>query len=137
MIVKISTAVRTDRVAAIRAAIDADANPGYIEFYDGTQPPIGGDAITTQTLMGTLVFSTISGSETGGQLVFNAINDDVSADATGTISWCRIYDGAGTFILDGDATDTGGTGFVKFNTVNVQAGGTIKITSATITDGNA
>lgn len=137
MIIHLSTAVRNARLTVLINAIDANASPGYIEFYTATQPATGGADITTQTLLGTCVLSKPSGTVSTGELIFAAIADDAVADNSGDLAWARFYDGAGTWIMDADCGDSGSTALIKFNLVGVLAGGVIKILSGSLTDGNA
>jgi hypothetical protein len=134
---KISLAVRNARLAVIRDALDADTNPGYIEFYTAPQPANGGAAITTQTKLGTCILSKPSGTVANGSLTLSTVADDLAADATGDIAWARLYDGAGTFVADGDVGDPNSSALIKFNTISALQGGLIKITSGELVEGNA
>jgi hypothetical protein len=132
----VATAVRDNGlIKAIRDALDADTNPGYIEFYTSPQPT-GGAAITTQTKLGTCEFSKPSGSISAAVLTLDMVSDDLSADASGDIAWARLKDGAGNYVMDGDCGDAESTALIKFNTVTVIAGGVVKIISGTLTEGN-
>jgi hypothetical protein len=137
MNIKLSTAARNARLTALRDKLDADTDPGYIEFYTATQPATGGAAITDQTLLGTCTLSKPSGSVSGGVLTFDVVADDISADADGDIAWARFYDGAGTFVMDGDCGNEASSALIKFNTVVAKAGGIIQVVSGTLTEGNA
>jgi hypothetical protein len=132
----LSTTLRNARATAIRDAFDANASPGYIQFYTSPRPATGA-AITSQTLLGTVTLSKPSGSVSNGVLTFDTITSDTSADASGAAVWARGYDGAGTFVADFDVTDNAGVGPIKLNNINIVAGGTISITSGTIAEGNA
>lgn len=129
----INQTVRESRLQIIIDALDAGASNGYIQFYDGTQPATGG-AVTT--LLATCDLSDPCGTISNGQLTFNPILDDSSVDATGTITWCRFYDSDGNFIMDADCGNSASSAVVKFNVLNVQAGGVLSITSTVLTEGN-
>jgi hypothetical protein len=138
MILHVATSVRNNGlIKAIRDALDADTDPGYIEFYTGPMPETGGSAITTQTLLGTCTLTQPSGAIDGGTLTFDAIADDAAADASGTIAWARFKDGAGNWVMDGDCGAAGSGAVVEFNILNVLAGGLIKVTSGALTEGGA
>jgi hypothetical protein len=137
MNIKLSTAARNARLTALRDQLDADGEPGYIEFYTATQPATGGAAITTQTLLGTCTLSKPCGSVSGGVLTLATVADDLSADADGDIAWARFYDGAGNWLMDADCGDEASSALIKFNTVIAKAGGIIQIVSGTLTEGNA
>lgn len=137
MILRLSTAVRDARLTAFKNALDADVNPGYIEFYTAPMPATGGDAITTQTLLGMVTLSNPSGTVDAGELTLNTVTDDLAADNSGDIAWARFYDGSGTWAGDGDCGDQASNALVKLNSVSVLQGGAIKISSGVLTEGNA
>lgn len=129
-----SSALRTARAQAIIAAIDAGTSNGTINVYSGTKPATG-DAVTTQTLLGTITFQKPCGTATNGILSFNATaNTAVGAD--GTISWARIKNGNGVMVADVDCGVSGSNATIIFNNLNVIVGGNFSILSAQITEGN-
>lgn len=131
-VIKFVTAVKNSALDTVKAAIDAGAGAGTIKIYNGTQPTSPADAITTQTLLGTLTFSDPCGTSASGTLTMSAITQDSSADATGTATWARIADSTGTTVFDCDVTATGGGGTIQFNTTSFVAGGPILISAFTI-----
>jgi hypothetical protein len=136
MILHVATSVRNNGlIKAIRDALDADDNPGYIEFYTAPMPETGGAAITTQTLLGTCTLTKPSGTIDAGTLTFDSIADDEAADDSGTIAWARFKDGAGNWVMDGDCGATGSGAVVAFNILNTLAGGLIKVVSGALTEG--
>ena len=100
-----------------------------VEIYTGTKPTNPDTAITTQTLLGTCTCSATAGTYANRRFTFNAITQDSAADASGTATWARFLDGAGTGVLDVDVTTTGGGGFMQMNNTAITAGGPISITS--------
>ena len=102
------------------------------EIYTGTKPTKPDTAVTTQTLLGTCTCSATAGTYANRRFTFNAITQDSSADASGTATWARFLDGAGTGVLDVDVTTTGGGGFMQMNNAAITAGGPISITSCYI-----
>lgn len=132
MAVGLATAVRNSRLNAIRDAVDAGVSTGKLRIYDGTRPATGG---TVTTLLAELAFTDPSApNAAGGVLTFSAIASDVSADATGTATWARIVDSAGTFVLDCSVGTSGAD--INLNTTAIQIGALVQVTSATITEGN-
>jgi hypothetical protein len=128
-------ALRNNRLDEITALIDADAADGTIKIYDGTQPATGA-AITTQNLLSEHNFSATSfPAASSGSMAANAIDSDTSANNTGTATWFRVADGAGTFVMDGTA-GTSGTDLI-LNSAAIQSGAQVDIDSATLTEGNA
>lgn len=132
-IIRFVTAVKNSALDTIKTAIDAGAGPGTIKIYTGTQPTAPADAITTQTLLGTLTFSDPCGTSASGTLTMSAITQDSAADATGTATWARIADSTGATVCDVDVTANGGGGSLQFNTTSFVIGGPILISAFTIT----
>ncbi|WP_333873049.1 hypothetical protein [Methylobacter sp.] len=130
-----STALRNSRAQCIAAALDAGATPGKILLYTAPRPATGA-AITTQTLIGTCMLSDPCGTVSNGVLVFDDINDDDLADATGVIAWARGVDGDDAFVLDMSCGIEGSGAALIFNTLSAQMGGAIQILSGSITEGN-
>ena len=132
-IIRFVNAVKNSALDTIKAAIDAGVGAGTIKIYTGTQPTTAADAITTQTLLGTLTFSDPCGTTASGTLTMSAITQDSAADATGTATWARIADSAAATVCDVDVTATGGGGTLQFNTTSFVIGGPILISAFTIT----
>ena len=133
MAVGMAVALRNTRLDAIKTAIDAGSGAGLLRIYDGSRPATGGAATT---LLAELTFSDPSAAAaSGGVLTFSAITADSSANATGTATWARIVDSAGTFVLDCSVGTSGAD--INLNSVAIQSGAQVSITSATITEGNA
>lgn len=132
----VSTAIRSAWVQGMANAIDAGSGTagGTINFYDGTRPATGG-AITSQVLLGTVTCAATCGTVSNGVLTFGAIAEDSSADATGTAAWARIKDKAGNFVADCSVGTTGAD--INLNSVAITVGGIIRVTSGTLTAGNA
>lgn len=125
------------KVAAAQAAVDTlgtACDSGTLKFYTGTAPANAG-AITTQTLLGTCTFgATAFGSGTAENpsvATANAITQDASADASGTVGFVRVLDGSTVL---GDLTvglaESGAE--VIMDSLDVTAGSPISIASCTI-----
>lgn len=123
--------------AACNAVVDSldGASPGYIEIRTGAQPATVGTA-ATGTLLGTLTLANpaFGNATTASPAVAtaNAITSDTSADASGTAGWFRAYTSAGVGVIDGNITATGGGGDLTLDTTSIVAGGTIAMTSWTV-----
>lgn len=128
--------LRTARAQKIIDAIDAGTGPGTLKFYTGTRPATG-EAITTETLLGTCIFSDPCGTISNGVLTFSAVTQDAAADASGVCSWARVQDSAGVFVMDLAVGGTGSGADIILNTTSIVVGGPISVTSAVITEGNA
>lgn len=123
-------------VAAQNAAADGVAallNSGTVKIYTGAAPTNVSDA-PTGTLLGTLTLSaTAFGSSSSGTATANTITGDSSADATGTAGYFRGLDSGGTAVIQGSVTATGGGGDMTLDSTSIVAGGTISMTSWTLT----
>lgn len=128
-----SAAVRNAGLQAIADAINAGSGAGKLRIYDGSRPATGG---TATTLLAELTLSDpCEGTISAGLLTFDTITQDSSANATGTATWFRIVDSDNNFVVDGNVGTSGSD--LNLNSVSIVSGGTVSVTSATITAGNA
>lgn len=133
MATRISTAARNAAANAIVDLLDGGAGAGTIQIRTGSQPASANDA-ATGTLLGTLTLSDPAfGNAATGVATASEITSDSSADATGTAGWFRALDSTGATVLDGSITATGGGGDLTLDSVSIVAGGTIAVTSWTVT----
>lgn len=120
--------------AARNACVDAVGpllNSGTIQIRTGAQPTNVSDA-AQGTLLGTLTFgATAFGSGSSGTATANSITSDSSADNSGTAGHARFLNSGGTAVADADCAQ--GSGTVNFDNSVIVAGGTIAISSMTIT----
>jgi len=124
-----STTLRNARADAITTAAGASA---LLKIYDGTRPATGG---TATTLLATLTCNaTFAGAASTGVLTLNSITS-ATAVATSTATWFRLTTSGGTFVMDGNVSTSGSD--LNLNTVSIVSGGTVSVTSATFTEGNA
>lgn len=131
MAYRLSTDARNAACDAIVDLIDAGAGNGTIQIRTGAQPTNVGDA-DTGTLLGTLTFSKPAfGDASNGTATAAAITSDTDADASGTAGHFRIRSGNNNIHSDGTCGQ--GSGDMSFNNANIVAGGTIAITSFTVT----
>lgn len=121
---------------------DAFDTTGRINIYTGSQPATAATA-ASGTLLGTLTLASdsVTAGASSGTMTFATITSDTSADATGTAGWGRIYRTADTAPgSTGDSDDrrldfaisTSGSD-VNFDSTSFVAGGTIAISSLTVT----
>lgn len=136
MATRIANGVAKAALDAVTALLDAGPAAGYIEIRTGSQPASVGVA-ATGTLLATLSLSdpAFGAATTASPSVAtaDAITSDTNADASGTAGWFRAYDSAGTAVIDGSITTTAvGTGDMLLDDTNIVAGGTVAVTSWTI-----
>jgi len=133
MAIAYSTALRNARLNQVTASVDAGSGAGLLRIYDGTRPATGG---TATTLLAELTFSDPSfGAASGGVLTASAITQDAAANATGTATWFRVVDSAGTFVMDGNVGTSGSD--LNLNSTSISTGVAVSITSFVLTEGNA
>lgn len=130
--VRFAAAIKSNVLTPIQAALDAGATPGMLKIYTGTIPTTPDTAIGTQVLLGELTLSKPCGTISAGALTFAAITQDSSANATGTATWARLFDGDGVAVMDIDVSATGGSGALQMNTTSIVATGPIIVTSFVI-----
>jgi hypothetical protein len=131
MAIGMATALRNARLDAITTFAGGSCK---LRIYNGTQPATGG---TATTLLAELTCNaTFAPAASGGVLTLNAIASDTTADATGTATWARIVKSDGTTHVMDLTVGTSGAD-INLNTVAIQAGATVAVTSATITEANA
>ena len=121
--------------ASASAANDArcaQLNSGKFEIYDGTRPSNPDTAITSQNLLATLTFGNPAfGDSVDGVATANAIAD-ATASATGTAAWARCYKSDGSSpVLDMNVGTSGSD--LNLNSTSIQSGGTVSVTSMTVT----
>lgn len=124
MAVTYSTAVKTARLNAVVAQIDAGAGPGTIE--------IGTTAMGT--VLAVLTMADPCGTVSGDVLTFDFDPDisDTSANATGTAAAAQIKDSNGTVCISGLTVGTSGSD-INLDSVSITAGQTVTLTTGTIT----
>lgn len=132
-IARLNTTIGASFANSVKTAIDAGSAGGTIKLYTGSMPTTPNDAVTSQTLLGTLTCSDPCGTVSGTTLTFSSITQDSAADATGTAAWARIADSTGLAVMDIDAGVIGGGAALQLNTTSIVAGGPIVISSLSIT----
>jgi hypothetical protein len=127
--IRLSPILKTARLQAVIAALDAGPGPAQLRLYTGPAPD-GGAAVTTQTLLATLVLQKPAGNIAGDVLTLAPIAD-VLAVGAGAVAWARLVDSTGAWCADLEVTVTGGSGAVTMDNLTVYPGGTLRTVSAT------
>jgi hypothetical protein len=126
----------TTRNAMLDAITSRAGASALLRIYDGSRPATGG---TATTLLAQLTCNaTFAPGASSGVLTLNSIASATSAAATGTATWFRIVQSGGsTHVLDGSvSTVAAGTGDLQLDSTSIVLGGTVAVSSATITAGN-
>jgi hypothetical protein len=105
-ITRISNAAAIAAIDAITALLDV-GGAGRIDIMDGTQPSDVSVAIGVQVVLASLTLNATAFNPATDQAgyaraVAYAITQDTAADAAGTATWFRAYNGSGTAIIDGN-----------------------------------
>ncbi len=129
MATNFTTAMNNTRSATISTAAGASAT---IKIYTGSAPTNADTAIGAQVLLVTLTCAATFGTSTSGVLTLGSITSG-TAVATGTAGWARVATSGGTTICDLTSVGTSGSD-INLNTVSITTGGTVSITSGTITE---
>lgn len=134
MTIKLATSCRNARLNALR---DFAGSGALVRIYTGAQPAVGGAAITTETLLGTLICDApLAPDAVGGVLALGTVTSDADADADGDAGWFRMVKSDGvTWVMDGSAGALSTDMIVTPATVTL--GDTIACETFTITDGNS
>lgn len=136
MPIKIAPATAIAMANAGVATIDGGAAAGKLRIYSGAQPadptqPATGTLLVDFTL-GDPAFAGATDGVAGASAAGNVVAP-VPATATGTAAWFRIVDSDDAAILDGDVTDTAGTGSLKVSSTAIIAAIDVSIVSMSFT----
>jgi len=125
MAVNYNAALKTTRMNAVVAAIDAGAGNGNLEICTAAY------ALVLATIPLAKPSFTVAGAVA---TMAGVPRSDASADNTGTAAVARIKDSGGTTVVDGLTVGVG-SGDVQLNSVALSQGQTVTISSGTITHG--
>jgi hypothetical protein len=107
-------------------------NSGSFQIRTGAQPTLPDDA-ASGTLLGTLTFgaTAFGATNSSGVATANAITSDSSADNSGTAAHARFLTSGAAIVADCSCGQ--GSGDINFNNNVIVAGGTIAVSSMTLT----
>jgi len=130
---KISTSARNAACDAIVDLVDGGAGAGTLEVRTGS-PPATPATADSGTLLATLTMSDPAfGSASTGVATASTITSDTNADASGDAGHFRVKDSSGNVIFQGTAGNSGDTPDLTFDNKSIVAGGTVAISSLTVT----
>lgn len=125
-----STTLRNAQLDAITTAV---GSAGKLVIYAGSRPSYGGAA---GTVLATFTLgSPFAGAAASGSLTVT-LPADVSASATGTAAWARIFKSDNTTIVMDLGVGTSGQE-VTINSTALQSGISCSVTAFTISAGNS
>lgn len=130
---KISVAARNAACNAIVDLVDGGSGAGYVQIRSGAPPTAPADA-NGGTLLATCPMSDPAfGNASTGVATANAITSDTTADASDDAGHFRIFDSDNNCIMQGTAGEAADTPDMVFDDKSIVAGGTVAITSMTVT----
>ena len=106
-----------------------------IRLYDGTQPANANTAISTQTLIVSLVVSGSFGTDSNGSITLGTVTNG-TAVASSTATFFRIVKSDGTTVVMDGSVGTSGAD-MNLNSTTISSGQLVAITAGTIIRGNA
>lgn len=118
------------RLTGLLNFMDTGAGHARIRIYGTSRPgTAGGSAGGTHLVE--IALDDPCGSVVDHELVLVA-TVDAFITSTGVAAWARIVNGNGDFALDCDVTTSGGGGEITLNTLNLYAGGLVRLVSAVL-----
>lgn len=137
MPIKIAAAAAIVGCNALVDLIDLDGTANKLNIYSGVEPADADTALSGNTLLIEFdlpdpSFGDAVDANGGGTATLNAVTP-TTALATGTASFFRVLDGDGTCIIQGDVSDTAGSGSLKLSSVAVIQDIDVSVVSMTIT----
>lgn len=124
MAVNYSTTVKNSRLTVVRDAIDGGPAAGTLEICTAAYAVV----------LATVTLNDPCGTVSSGVLTFSGTPIATTASANGTAAIARFKDSTGTVVCDGLTVGTSGTD-ITVNTTTFASGGSVSVTSATITHG--
>ncbi len=129
----LNTTLSNAQASVAADAVCANANSGFLDIYDGTQPATADTAITTQNKLASLTFNaTAFGAASNGVATANAITSDSSADFSGTATWFRCFKSNHTSVLFDGSVGTSGAN-LNLLTTTIVATQAVSVTAFTYT----
>lgn len=136
MPIKLAVATAIAMVNAAAVLSDGGSGAGKLRIYSGAQPATPDTApagtLLVEFTLGDPAFGAGTDGVAGAVATGNAVAP-VPATATGTAAWFRLVDSDNDAIIDGDVTDTAGTGSLKVSSTAIIAAIDVSIVSMSFT----
>ena len=135
MAFQLSVATRNATLQALETEIGTSP---ILTVSTGT-PPTNCASANTGTVLATMILpSDWLGTPSAGNINISGSWQDLSADASGTAGYFRLFDSTGTTChMQGTISASGGSGDMQLDNTNIAVGQQITITSFSITAGGA
>jgi len=135
MTIQFSNAVRDAQNDAIETTISTSA---IMKIRTGAQPATCATADSGTVLATLNLPADWMSASSGGVKALLGTWEDASADAAGTAAHFRVYASNGTTCgMQGSVTATGGGGDLTLDNTNIASAQDVKVTSFSLTAGNA
>lgn len=127
-ITRVSNAVGNACANQILLALDSGGGPGFLQVYDGVFPSSPDVAITTQTLLATMILAHPCGFLTDKVLTFYPVTTGISV-AAGVARFGRLLTSNMVACLDVNASGIGGGGGLILTSTAIPLGGPVRVES--------
>lgn len=128
----ITDVARNAMVDGLTALFNAGTPPGKIKFYSGSVPADVNASLGAAVLLSTITLSnTAFAAASGGVGTANAITSDTNAAASGTATFFRATNAAGTAVVQGTVGTSGCD--ANFDNNVIVASGTVAASAFTLT----
>ena len=125
----VELSAKTARLTALRDRIDQGTGTAQLILYDGVRPAAGGPGTT---VLATAALPVPCGTVSGNVLTL-ALPDSINAAADGTVTWFRITDRDGNWVIDGDVSADPAAD-LTLTPVSVYTGGLINFLTKTLSE---
>jgi hypothetical protein len=127
MAIVYATALKTTRMQAVEAAMDAGPAAGTLVI--GTAALSGGTGV-----LATIALADPAGTVSGAVLTLSGLPKSATASAAGTAAKAELRDSTGTVVASGLTVGVSASDII-INSTTISSGQTIQINSGTITHG--
>jgi len=132
--IALSTSTKTVRSEALNTAID-DGGAATLYFYTDPQPATADEAIGASTQLAAVPCPTAPfGTVTDGVLTSHEISNHLTTEGTGSATWARLINGAGTTIGDFTVGGIGSGANIEMQSTQFYPGVIVAISSFVVTE---
>lgn len=131
MSISITASLASQMADAITSAVDAGATAGTLKVYTGAKPTKPEDAATGTLLATFTLADPVAAAAAAGVATWFSTAVSTTIAASGTAGWFRVADSTGAAVFDGTCGTSGAD--LNFDSVSWTSGGTVSISSGTVT----
>lgn len=130
MTITLSTEHQQARLESTQAFLDRGTQPARVRIYGGLRPAQPNDTPTSGMLV-EIRLTQPCGQVVGGQLVLTA-QANALITASGLARWARLVNGEDLPAMDLDCSDLAGSGEIRFEQIQLYAGGYAQMAQAVL-----